>query len=177
MKIQMIGNKIAPAIDPTETILVKAINTKPKIKQIKPTSQFNTNNAPIPVATPFPPLNLKKIGKVCPTIANTAATWQRIAFDPSGQTSAPNMFPNNNPSKTAPTPLSKSQTKVKIAGTGPAVLKTFVDPAFLLPLSRTSNPANLFVKITEKLTLPIKYEINAIAIYHLIIVFILSFSN
>ena len=46
--------------------------------------------------------------------------------------------------------------KVKIAGTGPAVLNTFVDPAFLLPLSRTSNPANLFVKITEKLMLPIK---------------------
>ncbi len=52
--------------EPNDTILVKAINTKANTKQIKPIFQLLINNIPNEVATPFPPLNPKKIGKVCP---------------------------------------------------------------------------------------------------------------
>lgn len=54
-----IGNNIAALIEPSETILVSAINTSPKTKQISPICQFVVSNTPTAVATPLPPLNLK----------------------------------------------------------------------------------------------------------------------
>ena len=52
-----IGNNIADNIEPTDTILVRAINISANIKQISPTFQFKVINTPSDVATPFPPLN------------------------------------------------------------------------------------------------------------------------
>ena len=68
------GYSIAAAIEPTETICVNAINIRAKTKQIKPICQFDIIKTPSDVATPFPPLNLKNIGKVCPKITATPAT-------------------------------------------------------------------------------------------------------
>ena len=60
------GNKIAAPTDPIDTILLIAIITIAKIRQIKPIFQFIIINTPSEVATPLPPLNSKKIGNVCP---------------------------------------------------------------------------------------------------------------
>ena len=48
-----------------------------------------------------------------------------------------------------------SDNKVKAAAFFPTVLKTFVEPAFPLPFSLTSNPAIFLLINIEKLTLPI----------------------
>ena len=61
----------------------------------------------------------------------------------------------------ATTPFNISHINVKAAACFPATLNTFVEPAFLLPFSLTSTPANFFEKITEKLILPNKYPTNA----------------
>ena len=47
-----------------DTILLTAIITSAKTKQINPIFQFIISNTPRDVAIPFPPLNSKKIGKV-----------------------------------------------------------------------------------------------------------------
>ena len=67
------GNKIAAAIEPTETILVNAIRMSANTKQINPICQFVISKTPSAVATPFPPLKRKNTGKVCPNITNTPA--------------------------------------------------------------------------------------------------------
>ena len=61
------GNSIAAPTDPIDTIFVNAINTNANTKQINPICQFVTSSTPNDVATPFPPLNPKNIGNVCPT--------------------------------------------------------------------------------------------------------------
>ena len=61
------GNKTAAAHDPTDTILVKAINNTPNTKQINPICQLLIIKIHKEVATPFPPLNPKNIGNVCPS--------------------------------------------------------------------------------------------------------------
>ena len=60
------GNSIAAAIEPNDTNLVNAININANTKQINPICQFVINSTPRDVATPFPPLNPKNIGNVCP---------------------------------------------------------------------------------------------------------------
>lgn len=65
---------MAAIIDPKETILVTAIMTKANTKQINPICQLQINRTPKAVATPFPPLNPKKIGKVCPSTTAPAAS-------------------------------------------------------------------------------------------------------
>ena len=50
----------------SDTILVNAIKIKANTKQINPIFQLLISKIPNDVATPFPPLNLKNIGKVCP---------------------------------------------------------------------------------------------------------------
>ena len=58
------GNKIAAPTDPIDTILLNAIIAKAKTKHINPIFQFIIIITPSDVATPFPPLNSKNIGKV-----------------------------------------------------------------------------------------------------------------
>ena len=60
------GNKTAAAHDPKDTILVNAIKTTANTKQINPICQLLISKTPSDVATPFPPLNPKNIGNVCP---------------------------------------------------------------------------------------------------------------
>ena len=67
------GNRIAAEIEPSETIFVTAISASANIKQIKPICQFIIIRTPKDVATPFPPLNSKNIGNVCPITTATAA--------------------------------------------------------------------------------------------------------
>ena len=174
MKKQSTGKRIAAAIEPSATILVIAINTKANTKQISPICQFVINNTPSAVATPLPPLNPKNIGNVCPSTTHTPAICiKRAAF----HTSAFAIFPIKNATKTATTPFNTSHISVSIAGFFPAVLNTFVLPAFPLPFCLTSNPANFFVKIIEKLMLPNKYAIIAVKIIAQIMLSILPFSN
>ena len=59
-----ISKEDAADIDPNDTILVNAIRITPNIKHINPIFQFSVINTPKAVATPFPPLNSKNIGKV-----------------------------------------------------------------------------------------------------------------
>ena len=65
-----------------------------------------------------------------------------------------NILPIKYAIKIAITPFKISQINVSIAGFFPAVLSTFVLPAFPLPFCLTSKPAIFFVKIIEKLMLP-----------------------
>ena len=64
------GKSIAAPTEPIDTILVSAIKTNANTKQINAIFQFVINNTPKDVAIPFPPLNPKNIGNVCP---NTTA--------------------------------------------------------------------------------------------------------
>ena len=60
------GKSIAAPTDPNDTILLSAINTSANTKHINPICQFVIKSTPKDVATPFPPLNPKNIGNVCP---------------------------------------------------------------------------------------------------------------
>ena len=73
MNIVSTGYSIAAAIEPTDTICVNIIRIRANTKQISPICQFDIISTPSDVATPFPPLNLKNIGNVCPRITATPA--------------------------------------------------------------------------------------------------------
>ena len=133
------GNNIAAAIEPTETILVIIININAKIKHINPIFQLTKSNTPSDVATPFPPLNPKNTGKVCPTIDAIAANCTNTSLF-----SYLNIFPINTAKRIATIPFKISQTRVSNATFFPAVLKAFVLPAFPLPFSLKSKPAIFF---------------------------------
>ena len=60
------GKSIAAPTDPNDTILLSAISTSANTKHINPICQFVIKSTPKDVATPFPPLNPKNIGNVCP---------------------------------------------------------------------------------------------------------------
>ena len=154
------GNSIAAAIEPNDTNLVNAININANTKQINPICQFVINSTPRDVATPFPPLNLKNTGKVWPNTTNIPANWtnklESVSFT---------IFPAIKATKTANTPFKQSHKSVKAAAFLPTVLSTLVVPAFPLPFSLTSNPANFLLNITEKLILPNKYAIIETIIY------------
>ena len=145
------GNNTAAEIDPNETILVTIIITKANTKQISPNLQLIVRRTPSDVATPLPPLNLKNTGKVCPITTRIPAIWQSIAwiFE-----SAFIIFPIKKAINIATTPFKTSQSNVRAAAFLPATLKTFVDPAFPLPLVLTSTCANFCVNIIENERLP-----------------------
>jgi len=150
MNIVNIANKIAADIDPNDTILVTAIKATPNIKQINPIFQFIINNIPKLVATPFPPLNPKNTGNVCPITTSMAAICaNNAAF-------LLLIFAINIAKSTATTPFNISQTQVNAAAFFPILLNIFVLPAFPLPFSLISNPAIFLLINIEKFTLPIK---------------------
>jgi len=62
-----IGEKIATTIEETDTYLktAKIINQRENIKN--EIFKSSAKNTPIAVATPFPPLNFRKTGQICPT--------------------------------------------------------------------------------------------------------------
>ena len=160
INIVSIGYKTAASIEPTDTIFVNAIIITAKIKHIKPIFQFKVIKTPSAVATPFPPLNSKNIGNVCPSIAKNPAIYSNNVSSTSVQ-----IRPASIATTIAITPFSTSHTNVNAAAFFPTVLKTFVEPAFLLPFSLTSNPANFLLKITENLILHKKYATIATPIY------------
>ena len=59
--------------NPIDTIFVNAIKISANTKQINPIFQFVISNTPNEVATPFPPLNPKNTGNVCPTTTKIPA--------------------------------------------------------------------------------------------------------
>ena len=77
--MQRIGNKIAAQIEPSDTILDIAIIANAKTKHISPIFQLTIKSTPSDVATPFPPLNLKNIGKVWPITTSTPAVNTNIS--------------------------------------------------------------------------------------------------
>src|SRR3989338_10244346 len=83
--------------------------------------------APIAAATPLPPLNLKKIGQLCPT--TTAAT---------GKTGMPMEVPHH----AADTPFIKSIAPIIKPSFFPLEFHAFVAPAFFVPTARISIPRN-----------------------------------
>ena len=104
------------------------------------------------MATPFPPLNPKNTGNVCPTTTKIPAICTNNALSEFLA-----IAPTKIAKSIATTPFNVSHKRVQIAAFLPTDLKTFVAPAFPLPFSLTSNPAIFLLNITEKLTLPIKY--------------------
>ena len=78
--IHSTGNNIAADTDPNETILDNAIRTRANIKQINPIFQLIISSTPKDVATPFPPLNPKNKGIVCPSTTQIPATCTKTAF-------------------------------------------------------------------------------------------------
>ena len=60
------GNNIAAIIDPIDTILNTIMIINANTRQINPILQLIIINTPNDVATPLPPLKLKKHGNVCP---------------------------------------------------------------------------------------------------------------
>ena len=124
------GYNIAAPTEPNDTILVKNINTNANTKHINPTCQSTISNTPNDVATPFPPLNLKNTGKVCPITANKPAICASNAVSVVSL-----KFPNTTAIATAITPFKISHIKVIIAAFLPTVLKTFVEPALILFLT------------------------------------------
>ena len=100
MNITRTGNNTAAAIEPTDTILVNAINSNANTKHIKPICQFIIKSTPSEVAIPLPPLNLKKTGKVCPIITNTPASCTNKALSKSLI-----ITPASNAIRTATTPF------------------------------------------------------------------------
>ena len=61
-----IGAVIDAITEPRDTYLVITMKMTPINKQINPVGQLSTSNTPKDVATPFPPLNPKNTGKLCP---------------------------------------------------------------------------------------------------------------
>ena len=110
MNIVKTGYSIAATIEPTDTICVKAIKTSANTKQIRPICQFAVSSTPSDVAIPFPPLNLKNTGKVCPITTNSPASCTSNAVSKLFQ-----MFPINFAINIDITPFRISQTKVKAA--------------------------------------------------------------
>ena len=133
--------------------------TRAKTKQINPICQLISNNIPSDVATPFPPLNPKKIGKVCPITTAIAAICTNKALSTSLT-----IQPSSIAIKIATIPFKMSQIKVSAAAPFPTLLRTLVEPAFPLPFSLTSNPAIFLLIMTEELILTIAYAIIAIII-------------
>ena len=146
-----IANKTAAEIDPSDTILVSAINANANNKQINPIFQLIKRIIPKLVATPFPPLNSKNTGYVCPITTNSAAISTSIAL-----LVFLNILPKRIAINIETIPFNMSQTRVKTAAFLPTVLSTLVLPAFPLPFSLTSKPAIFLLIITEKFMLPIK---------------------
>jgi len=138
------GNNIAAIIDPIDTILNTIMIINANTRQINPILQLIIINTPNDVATPFPPLKLKKHGNVCP---NTTANPAISTKSPFALLSACIIFPIIMAINIAITPFNMSHINVKAAACFPATLNTFVEPAFLLPFSLTSTPANFFEKI------------------------------
>ena len=128
------------------TILVIAIRTKAKTKHISPICQFVISNIPNDVAIPFPPLNPKNIGKVCPTTTKIPASCTNKALS-----TFCTIFPTSKAIPIATTPFKISQISVISAAFFPTDLRTLVVPAFPLPFCLTSNPATFLLIIIEKL--------------------------
>ena len=101
------GNKIPADIEPTETILVSAIRINANTKHINPICQFIVNRTPNDVAIPFPPLNPKKIGNVCPISTNIPAICTNKALSRFLM-----IFPAKKAIKIDTTPFNMSQIRV-----------------------------------------------------------------
>ena len=135
----------------SDTIFVNTIKIKANTKQINPIFQLLINKIPNDVATPFPPLNPKNIGKVCPiTTAIPAICNNNSLLEPEI------IFPIIIAKTIATTPFKMSHTSVKAAAFFPTLLSILVVPAFPLPFFLISNPAIFLLKITEKLILPMQ---------------------
>lgn len=141
----MTGIKIKVMMAPKEEYL-KMYTTidHRKIEQAATAGEY-TRITPKAVATPFPPLNLRDIGKIWPRIT---ATPDRAIQGPSRRFFA-KMMVN--------VPFNKSPRSVMRAGTFPIVLNTFVAPIFPLPLFWISIPLYLEIR-TPKGIEPIRYE-------------------
>ena len=106
------------------------------------------------VATPFPPLNLKKTGNKCPNKTDIIEP-ATIMTPASGETSSIKKFFNI---KITIHPLIASPIKVSKAATLSPVLNTLVAPGLFEPYALgSSKPRNLLIKIANE-TEPIKYE-------------------
>ena len=101
---------------------------------VKPEMAYpNGNKAPNAVATPFPPLNLKKMGKICP---RQAANATKPTVD-GGRAKC-------SASATGNIPFKISHISTPNAAVFPPMRKTLVAPGLFEPCSLGSGkPANL----------------------------------
>lgn len=99
------------------TVMIK------RIMQISALSGARARKTPKPVATPFPPLNLKKIEKIWPTTAHKPV---RTAI-------AMSCEKNINATWTGMKPLTQSRARVAAPYFNPKILAMFAAPMLPLP--------------------------------------------
>lgn len=113
---------MAATIEATETYLKMAKTKSQIIKSINRMLGERAIITPAAVATPFPPVKLRKIDQLCPEIAASPVRTKSKSFSPIALAI-----------KIGITPLLISATRTTRPPDGPKVLKAFVNPMFLLP--------------------------------------------
>jgi hypothetical protein len=117
----------APIMEPRETYLKTEIKGSPTAIIMRPARGDSAHKEPMPVALPFPPLNLRKIDQLWPikTESATATSSDGDGFIIFAKITAKIPFPT-------------SSTRTTMAGHTPTVRITLVIPVLPLPYCRTS---------------------------------------
>ena len=146
----MAAKSIAAPIEPKETYRVKATMITKKPRHTKAMIQLAINSTVTPVRAPFPPLNPKYTGQLCPITAPAPAAkrlTQVLASPGCAYT------PSSKPTRQAMIPFNISPARTNAAANFPCTLSVLVSPAFVLPWLLMSLPY-IFPTITDVLRLP-----------------------
>ena len=103
---------------------------------------------PADVATPLPPLKLRKIVHMCPAMAQTATAIRTPALS----------LKKWRATSTGAMPLAKSSANASLPSAAPQVRVTFVAPGLPEPCWRRSIPLQILAMIQLNGIDPIKYE-------------------
>ena len=141
---------VAPSIDPSDMyLLIATVIANVKIAMIVSIG-IRIIITPRAVLTPFPPLNRKKTGKICPMIAaNPDNSLTYSAFIRTVERVLARM--------TAAAPLPTSNISARMPANGPATRHTLVAPMFPDPTPRTSLTPNSRATIRPNGIDPSKY--------------------
>ena len=122
-------------------------------------------SVPIPVATPLPPLNFRKIDHVCPIKVANPQLITNESSNPKLEGVLSLIIPI---SRMGISPLLTSKSKTRIPGRIPTVLITFAMPVFPLPKSLMSTPFTHFDMVNPVGIEPRRYEPKIKTIYVMI---------
>jgi hypothetical protein len=150
----VIGKLIAKNSDAAETNPVAWKMTSQSNMPIIAVPGIKAEIPPIVTETPFPPLNLKNIGKSCPKTTPNIMAMAKSALE------TPPMGCNLKTNATAANDLKKSPRNAKIPAFLPMVRTTFVAPEFPLPTLLISIPQKCDTTRANN-TDPIRYPTRA----------------